>query len=342
MEGSLGKRISACRKRLGLTQEQLADKLDLTAQAVSKWENDISCPDITILPLLADIFGITTDELLGHEIPKSAQNVEIITEKQPNSCFEYDSDSGKMNFQWNGIKLEGIGLASWVLLTGAIYLVTQLLYIEITLWDVIWPSFLFVFGLFGLYPKFSVFRLVCTLVGSYFLADKLHLLELHLNKGTLFAVWILIFGLSLLCEVLRKNTRNHTSSNVNKNKIIPHGKISQDYSSTESTFSYDVTFGNSTQIVKMDMLSHGTISASFGEHTVDLRGVVSIESVCKIQADCSFGTLVILVPCRYCVLPDSSTSFARFDIQGSPSQTTDGTILLSADVSFGDITIQYI
>ena len=65
MDLSLGKRITKNRKRLGLTQDQLAEKLGITAQAVSKWENDLSCPDISILPKLADIFSISTDELLG-------------------------------------------------------------------------------------------------------------------------------------------------------------------------------------------------------------------------------------------------------------------------------------
>ena len=65
MEETIGKRISSNRKRLALTQEQLAEKLGVTAQAVSKWENDQSCPDIAMLPRLAEIFSISTDELLG-------------------------------------------------------------------------------------------------------------------------------------------------------------------------------------------------------------------------------------------------------------------------------------
>ena len=58
------------RKKLGLTQEGLAQRLGVTNQAVSKWESGQSCPDITLLPMLADIFGITIDELFGRE-PKS-------------------------------------------------------------------------------------------------------------------------------------------------------------------------------------------------------------------------------------------------------------------------------
>ena len=50
MEETLGKRIMRHRKALGLTQDQLAEQLGITAQAVSKWENDQSCPDIAMLP----------------------------------------------------------------------------------------------------------------------------------------------------------------------------------------------------------------------------------------------------------------------------------------------------
>ncbi|MBQ6383594.1 MAG: helix-turn-helix domain-containing protein [Clostridia bacterium] len=59
----LGKRIRQLRFKAGLTQEQLADKLGLGAQAVSKWENAAAMPDITALPLLAEIFGVSIDDL---------------------------------------------------------------------------------------------------------------------------------------------------------------------------------------------------------------------------------------------------------------------------------------
>ena len=59
--------IAKYRKELGLTQEGLALKLGVTNQAVSKWESGQSCPDIALLPLLADLFGITLDQLFGRE-----------------------------------------------------------------------------------------------------------------------------------------------------------------------------------------------------------------------------------------------------------------------------------
>ena len=64
--------IIACyRRKLGLTQEALAQRLGVTNQAVSKWESGQSCPDIALLPVLADLFGITIDELFGREAPQA-------------------------------------------------------------------------------------------------------------------------------------------------------------------------------------------------------------------------------------------------------------------------------
>lgn len=60
------------RKELGLTQEGLAQKLGVTNQAVSKWESGQSCPDIALLPQIADLFGISIDGLFGRQAPKPA------------------------------------------------------------------------------------------------------------------------------------------------------------------------------------------------------------------------------------------------------------------------------
>ncbi len=64
MNESIGNRISKYRKEKGLTQEELATKLGVSSQAVSKWENDASCPDISLLPQLCRTLGISSDELL--------------------------------------------------------------------------------------------------------------------------------------------------------------------------------------------------------------------------------------------------------------------------------------
>ena len=55
------------RKEKGLTQEALANKLGVSNQAVSKWEGDVCCPDLQLLPLLADTLELSLDELFGRE-----------------------------------------------------------------------------------------------------------------------------------------------------------------------------------------------------------------------------------------------------------------------------------
>lgn len=62
---TIGKRIANARKSKNIKQDELAEKLSVSPQAVSKWENDISCPDISLLPSLSKILGISVDELLS-------------------------------------------------------------------------------------------------------------------------------------------------------------------------------------------------------------------------------------------------------------------------------------
>lgn len=65
---TVGSKIKLLRTNKQITQEQLADVLNISGQAVSKWESDTSSPDISMLPSLADYFGITIDELLEHRL----------------------------------------------------------------------------------------------------------------------------------------------------------------------------------------------------------------------------------------------------------------------------------
>ena len=65
---TIGNKIRSLRTNKGITQEQLAEILHVSGQAVSKWENETSNPDITMLPVLADLFGITIDELLDYKL----------------------------------------------------------------------------------------------------------------------------------------------------------------------------------------------------------------------------------------------------------------------------------
>lgn len=61
---TLGMMIASLRKENGMTQLDLAEKMGVTDKAVSKWERDLSCPDVNTIPKLAEVFGISVDELM--------------------------------------------------------------------------------------------------------------------------------------------------------------------------------------------------------------------------------------------------------------------------------------
>ena len=65
---TIGKNIKRLRQNKGITQEQLGEVLGVSSQAVSKWENETAFPDITILPELAEYFGISIDELMDYKL----------------------------------------------------------------------------------------------------------------------------------------------------------------------------------------------------------------------------------------------------------------------------------
>lgn len=71
MKETFGQRFQRLRKEAGLTQEEVAEKVGITPQGVSKWENDLSSPDINILVKLAEILGVSVEELLGEEKEKT-------------------------------------------------------------------------------------------------------------------------------------------------------------------------------------------------------------------------------------------------------------------------------
>ena len=98
---TLGRRIARLRLEYGMTQERLAMKMGVTAQAVSKWENDLGAPDIMLLPELARTLGVTVDELL--EGRKSQEIVPVepepASEPEPEPSHSDGSRPKKLHIQ---------------------------------------------------------------------------------------------------------------------------------------------------------------------------------------------------------------------------------------------------
>lgn len=76
---TIGQFIAVLRKANGLTQKELAEKLNVTDKTVSRWERDESLPDLTLIPVLAEIFGVTSDEILrGERVSGEVVNKEYV------------------------------------------------------------------------------------------------------------------------------------------------------------------------------------------------------------------------------------------------------------------------
>lgn len=110
MNETFGQRFTRLRKEKGFTQEDIAFKVNISSQAVSKWENDISLPDISILVNLAEILDVTTDELLGKVNKKEVTVLSENEKKDINKMFlriiiNADGDKVRVNLPLALVKI---------------------------------------------------------------------------------------------------------------------------------------------------------------------------------------------------------------------------------------------
>ena len=338
MEQTLGKRIMHHRKRLSLTQDQLAEKLGVTAQAVSKWENDQSCPDISMLPKLSEIFNISTDELLGTAHKEPVYEAEVVDDSNIDPDKGLHVKNGKFEFRYESGRKGALSFALFVCAVGLQLFIARLCQIDISFWSILWPSALITFGLFGLLRGFSFFKIGSTLFGSYFLLCNWEIIPSHIGGELLFPALIILFGLSLLADAWRH------PRNAKFNVVTPkhNKKTTCDYRTGEDSFEYSASFGERRQFISIPVLSNGDISTSFGEYTIDLTGVNKVSSNCHISASVSFGELRLLIPKRFVAKVNDSTTFSEVSISGSPEDPPTGTIFIDASANFGEIHIQYV
>ena len=91
----IGKKIKQLRTKAGYTQEQLAHRLNISPQSVSKWENASSMPDITLLPKIAELFGVSIDELFDltreEKLNRIENRMDIEEELSPDVFSEFET-----------------------------------------------------------------------------------------------------------------------------------------------------------------------------------------------------------------------------------------------------------
>lgn len=326
---SLGERIKYHRKRLGLTQEQLAERMRVSAQAVSKWENNLSCPDISVLPELADVFGISLDELMG----RSSQ----VCEAEP-----VEAENGKSGYSWHWEppmrKRHSIIFALFVLLYGGLLLLNNVMSYDVSWWTLLWTLSLSFIGVSGLCHGFSFFCLIMTVAGGFFLLDSYELFTFDLGWGVLIPAVLIIWGISLLLDLILGKKKKKKTVHVNHN-----GKTKREYSCTNGWLACEMSFGDYRTAVATPVLRGGSIECNFGTYTVDFSGCEALAENCKVEVENNFGNLTLLVPDHFRVELGSNETFAGdVEIKGSPAPETQGLLVINGESNFGSLEIKYI
>ena len=109
----IGNKIKQLRYKAGLTQEQLATRLGISAQSVSKWENAVTMPDIALLPMLAGELGVTIDELFDLTTSQRLRRIEKrldLEEEFPSDVFKEYEDFLKNQLEENEDKSKILSL----------------------------------------------------------------------------------------------------------------------------------------------------------------------------------------------------------------------------------------
>lgn len=320
-QNTVGERIKHHRKRLGLTQEQLAERLGVSAQAVSKWENNLSCPDISILPELADIFGISVDELLGKG--ETVHKAEPITQKpQSESHF---------NISWN---FSGILFAVFVILFGGLWLMNDLCGFDVSWWTLLWTLWLCYLGISGLRNGISTVSLFMALAGLYFLLSAYKVIDLDISWSVLIPVCILLWGASLLLDIFRGKKKARKNPKKDETRY--------EYSCDDGYVHCDMSFGGNRTAVVTPLLRGGCIDTSFGNFVIDFSGCEDIAPDCCLDIDNSFGSLTLLVPNKFRVKLDGENSFGTSHCQDTPLDPPQAVLHLKFDNSFGTMSVKYI
>ena len=335
MEESLGKRIAAHRKGLGLTQDALAEQLGITAQAVSKWENDQSCPDITMLPRLAGIFNCSTDELLGIA-PKQAADPKALP---ASPCDKQEAQT--LSPYRKIITAPGASFGFWLFLTGVVALIDAVRLppydlADIGLVHIAVSCGIFAFGLFSLLHRFSLLRLGCTLAGGAFIFNLITEPSIgDMDWYVPLLAGIALFGLDMLLDTLLGRTqaspRGHRIPSCIKNQ----------FETDKSVFSCCTSFGEDNHLITMPLLSRGQAEVSFGTLTLNLTGCEAFAENCQLQLQCSFGEIHILVPRQCRIEANIQTAFAACDTIGTPDPEADTRIYVNGNTCFGHINFRY-
>ena len=91
---NIGNKIKALRLKSSTTQEALAERLGVSSQSISKWENNVCAPDISLLPAISEFFGVTIDELFDLSVDQKLHRIENMLDYEKTCTTFLDADGG--------------------------------------------------------------------------------------------------------------------------------------------------------------------------------------------------------------------------------------------------------
>ena len=329
---SMGKRIMQLRKEKGYTQEQLAEMMGVSAQAVSKWENDVSCPDISILPMLAEKLGVSTDELLG--VKPIEPKVVIVDAQKSNK-----EGDGSFSVSWDGAKnakKDGVWFAVLVIVLGVAFLLQRLNVVSFGIWGIIWPAVINGLGVSWMIKRFSVFSLAVAGHGVYLLLFNLGAVTTILTWGITWPSLLVLLGLTILYETLVPHKDKGCGVHFSGNK-----KTKSEYREENGFVNYDCAFSEENRKVAVEDFLGGNIDISFGKSELDLSNVKRVNQNARLTVDVSFATFDLIVPKTMRVFLKSDKSFGSIQMTGEPNADASQVLNVEGDVSFGTMNIFY-
>lgn len=332
---SMGKRIMSLRKEKGLTQEQLAEMLNISAQAISKWENDVSCPDISVLPKLSEVLGTTTDELLGVK-PVEPRVIVVDT---PNSR-EQAAGSGGFKVTYEGNKRSGIGFGIMVILLGLAFLLTRTNILPHgaadSIWQIVWPAVLLGLGVSWLINDRSLVALGIAVLGLHYLLYKMGAVSYEPSWSIIWPTFIVLFGVNIVIDKLWPKKRDYR-------RYYGDGehKTVSEYNESSGFVRLECAFAEDRRKVTADVLCGGDVDTSFGKAVLDLTGVKRVSAGAKLEADVSFGTFELVLPKHIRIQLESDKAFGAINVHGEAAADAVETLRVDGDVSFGSMEIRY-
>ncbi len=320
---TLGKRIMALRKAAGMTQEQVAERLGVSPQAVSKWENDVSCPDVALIPRIAQLFNVSTDQLLG--LKASAP--------KPAEASPSGSEDGRHR---PSSPAQGIGFGLLLIVLGIAYLVSRSTSASFNIWGILWPALLLGLGVSSAIKHRSVFFLGVAGMGFYYLLFNLgNKMPFEMSWSIVIPLALILFGIDTVLKKLfpsfwGRDDGGHWGG----------GKRAVRSFSCENGFvSCSTVFGENILGAEPCDITGGRIKTAFGHCVLDLSACTFAPET-HFSIDTSFGCLELILPRNVRVNSGVEAAFGGVETKGYPD-SADAILDLRGSTAFGATQIRY-